>query len=88
MFSACSPLPILIAERTENGLGDLSFVIFCNVAVPNGIYVQMSPNEPKDDLDSLHDETKSSIKKARDLLDDFKIVQEHEGRILGEDHDL
>ena len=48
----------------------------------------MSPDEPKDDLDSLQDETKRSTEKARDLLDDFKIVQEHEGRILGEDHEL
>jgi hypothetical protein len=40
----------------------------------------MSPEEPN--AEKLQDETKDSIEKARDLLEEFKIIQEHERRIF------
>jgi hypothetical protein len=44
----------------------------------------MPPEEPPTP-ENLEDETKASIEKARKLLDELKIVQEHEGRLLEDD---
>lgn len=42
----------------------------------------MSRDEPNDGTEKLLDETRESMDKVRTLLDEMKIVQEHEGRVL------
>lgn len=42
----------------------------------------MPTNAESDDLDELGESSKESIEKARNLLDEMKIVQEHENAIL------
>jgi hypothetical protein len=44
----------------------------------------MSPDELPTP-EHLEDESKASIEKARKLLDELKIVQGHEGRVLEDD---
>jgi hypothetical protein len=44
----------------------------------------MSPDE-RPTPENLEEESRASIDKARELLDELKIVQEHEGRVLEDD---
>jgi len=43
-------------------------------------------SDPGDESDSIVESTRESLRKARDLVDELKTIEEHEKEVLGEEN--